>query len=440
MRGLMTLQQPSLEAIQFQDTSYFKELTMLFASLKKYRFASSDLPSFEDDSADKEMSDMIAASVKKRMGLTIKLDFHNGPAVEIPHVNKNNPLINSFIQHWISSKDGLKMIKEAAAPVRGKVSLKDSSVSGVFSDVVSTLWFDYAMINSPKYEPEELAAIMLHELGHLFTYYEFMSRTVTTNQALAGLSKAWDESGSVDERESLLVTIKQSLKLTDIDEKDLAKSSNKKVVEMVIITSVARQSESELGSNIYDFSTWEYLADQFATRHGAGRYLVTGLDKLYRGFGHISFRSTAGYFSMEALKMTLFLFPAVVAVAAPAIFGPALYVGFFALILFGMDGAGDGTYDQPGARMKRIRNQIIENLKDKKLSKDDQNRLQEDLATIDALMKSVDDRRQLMGVLVDTISPGARRARKIELLHKELENIAANDLFLRASELTTLAK
>ena len=83
--------------------------------------------------------------------------------------------------------------------------------------------------------------------------------------------------------------------------------NNKKVAEIVIITNIVKETVSELGCNIYDFSTWEYLADQYAARHGAGRYLATGLEKTYKSIGDISFRSTSNYLAMEALKVFLII-------------------------------------------------------------------------------------------------------------------------------------
>lgn len=412
MRGL--LNNPALESIDFQSGAFFRELTLAFADLRKVK--KTEIP-------DHEIAQTLSKIVRHHSNLNIAFIFGDlEPCIQIPMVDKNNILVNSFLRNYVDSNDGLRMIANAEGVARGTVNLRTGKVTGVYSDLEAKVHLPVDMLASEKYEVEEVAAITLHEIGHLLTYFEYMARTVTTNQALAGMSKALDGSAGVDEREAVFITVKKALKLDDLDTAELAKSNNKKVAEVVVVTNVAKKSQSELGSNVYDFSTWEYLADQYAARQGAGRYVVTALDKLYRGVWNISFRSLPAYLAFEALKLvSLFTVPAL------------------ALLFMAMDSTGDGTYDQPGARFKRVRNQIVENLKDKKLSKDDQERLAADLVVIDDCLQQMADRRQLIGVIWDFMLPSARKARNQMLLQKELEDLAANDLFVKAAALKQLA-
>lgn len=421
----------SMESLAFQsDLSFFKELTALFTEMKGMK---------QSVLSDGDVAARMRKVITKHTGLNVMMDFGDwDPCVEIPMVSKNNVLINSFIRNFLNSNDGLKMINDAGEAVRGTVNIKTGKVSGVFSDIESTIHLPIYMLVSTKFDAEEMAAITLHEVGHLFTYYEFMSRSVTTNQCLAGMAKALDGSSSIEQRESVLMSVREAMNLKDMDVKELAKSNAKNVIDVVVITNIAKNAESELGSNVYDFSTWEYLADQYAARQGAGRYIVTGLEKLYKGSFNISFRSTPSFLAMEAFKAMMMIAP-VIAVGTPALAG--LAGGFLNLVfmLIAMDGAGDGTYDRPGARFKRVRNQVIENLKDRKLPRDTQERLQADLVAIDEVLHHVNDRRQLLGVIWDTVSPSARRAWNQFKLQRELEDIAANDLFVQASKLKTMA-
>jgi hypothetical protein len=167
-------------------------------------------------------------------------------------------------------------------------------------------------------------------------------------------------------------------------------------------------------------TTWEALADQYATRMGAGRDVATGLAKLYRGGFNISFRSLPMYLAMEAFKL--------IAIVNPVI--------FLALVL--LDSPSE-LYDTPGDRFKRIRNQVAENLREPDLSKDDIARLNEDLRVLDDMIKTVNDRRQLINVIWDTVSPQSRKDRNQRLLQQNLEELAANDLFIAAVNLKQLA-
>lgn len=405
----------ALESINFQSPAFFNDLVNIFTEMKKLK---------DGELADSDFVNTLQAIVNDYTGMSVSFFIGDiEPSVDIPKVDKNNVLINNFIREYLSSADGISVINEAGGTTKGSVNLVTGKVTGAFTKIKSNINLPKHMFTGTKFSPEEIAAITLHEIGHLVVYYVYITRTVTTNQALAGMSQSLLSANSIEEREAVLITVATAMKLKDLDTKSLAKSTNKKVTEVVVISSIIRQTESELGSNVYDFSTWEYLADQYAARMGAGRHLATSLAKIYSGMWNISFRSTPAYLAWEAVKIVM-------------LFTPLIEI---ALVLIMMDGSGDGTYDRPGARIKRVRNQIVENLKLKKITEDDRERLNADLKTIDEVLDKINDRRQVFGVIWDTIVPSARKAYNQEKLQKQLENIAANDLFIKASELKQLA-
>lgn len=405
----------ALETIKFQSPIFFKELTVVFSEMKKLK---------KGEIADSEYAISLPKLVRNYTGLSVSFDIGDTPpSVEIPKLDKNNPLVNNFIREYLQSGEGIRMIKENNDKATGLVNLDTGKVSGVFSELQSTIYMPEKMFYKTEFSAEELAAIVLHEVGHLIVYYLYVCRSVTTNQALSIISQNLLNAKDISEKEMILTTVKDKLKLKELDAEALAKSTNDKVIETVVITNLVKQTESELGSNIYDFSSWEYLADQYATRMGAGRHLVTSLEKLYRGMFNISFRPIAIYLMMEAIKLALLFTP----------------LGQIGIILIAIDGSGDGTYDRPGARFKRVRNQIVENMKLDDITDETRERLNEDLKVIDDVMEKVNDRRQFLGVVWDTLVPYARKAYKQEKLQKELENIAANELFVKASELKQMA-
>jgi predicted Zn-dependent protease with MMP-like domain len=404
------LSSAAMESIDFQPTSFFKEMVLLVSELQNVKSA---------EVQDSEILGKISNLIKHYTGISVTFDIaDHQPHVNVPPVNRNNVLVNSFIRNFVSSSVGIRMISQADHAVRGAVNLKESKVTGIFTEVDSVIGLPLYFFTTKKFSAEEISGVIFHEIGHLFTYFEFMTRSVSTNQILAGLAKSLDDSGTVEEREAVLISVKQALKLKDLNEKELAKSTDKRVAEVVVITNVVKQTESELGSNIYDFSTWEMLSDQFAARHGAHRHVVTALSKIYQGGWNISFRSLPAYLAMEAAKLVLL------------ILAPHL-----SILLMSMDGSGDGTYDRPGARFKRLRNQVVENLKDKKLKAEDHERLTADLKTIDDVLAGVEDRRQLVEVIWNAVIPYSRKAWNQERLQRELENLAVNELFVKSAEL-----
>lgn len=422
----------SMESIKFQHSAaFFKELTLAFSELKKKKA--------KDLREDAEASGHISKIIKNHTKLKVAFDISDfGPMVEVPHLNKNHPLVHDVHRDWISSADGLRMIAEAGGAVHGSVNLVTGKVSGVFEDMDNRMYFPDDMIGGSRYSPEELAAVCLHEIGHLFTYCEYMSRSVTTNQVLAGLAKGLGQAGTPADREVILVGVKKALHL-DIDTGELAKEKNNEVVTYVVISNVAKTTADEIGFNIYDLNTWEALSDAYAARQGAGAHLVTALDKIYRLHGSISFRSTAGYVGMEALKFTLIIGGMVLIAGSGTVF-PGAFPLTLGTVMALMDGMGDGTYDRPGIRLLRVRNQIVEEMKNTKISPEEGQRLSDDLMAIDEVLKDVKDREQFSGLIYNVFSSDSRRRLSQEKLTRELETIATNNLFASSLALRQQAR
>jgi hypothetical protein len=419
-----------LESIHFQSDRFFKELVLAITELKKEK---------AKEIKDSDKAALISTIIKNYTGfnnITVNVG-DDGPAIVLPNVNKNNVLVNDFMKDYTNSSDGLRLINEAGGVLKGKVNLKTGKVSGVFADLPATLHLNADLLKDPSFSVEEHAAMTLHEVGHLETYCEYMARTVTTNQALAGLSRGLMNAKTPDEREMLLVSVKKALKLESLDAVALAKENNNTAVELVVVTNITVDAADEIGANIYDYNTWEYLSDQYATRNGAGVHLVTALDKLHRRYGNISYRSTAGYLAMEGLKAALIIGGILAASSGFLLPKIAMTLG---IVFIAMDGMGDGTYDRPGVRLKRIRNDIVEALKDKKLKPEEGAQLTDDLLAIDEVLSHINDREQLFGKLWNLFSKNARKRMQQEKLAKELEGIATNDLFVQSAKLRNLAQ
>jgi hypothetical protein len=79
-------------------------------------------------------------------------------------------------------------------------------------------------------------------------------------------------------------------------------------------------------------------------------------------------------------------------------------------------------------------------MKNKKITSDQGQRLSEDLLAIDEVLKNVNDREQLWGKLYNLFSSDARKRLSQEQLTKELETLAANDLFASSLKLRQQAQ
>lgn len=419
----------SMESIKFQSGILFKELTMLYQEARDTGLSESRLDRSDEVAA-------IGKCIKHHTGLNVFIAVEDGgPAVMIPNVDKNHPFIDEWMREYFDDGDVYQQMKKAGGIVKGGVDLASARVSGIFTEIESKIMMPHEWIMGRNgVTAEECAAVTLHEVGHLFTYYEYISRTTTTNQVLAALHRGYAEADSIDKRTSILISAKKALQLKDEGINELAKSTNADVVTSVILTHMVEKSRSELGVNIYDMNSWEYLADEFAARHQSGKHLITALDKIYKMYGHMSYRSKGMYVAMEAIKVTLVIAGLL---ATPVTGMPGLMILFYGLLMVSQD-SDVVIYDEPEARMRRIKQQIIQAMKDKRVPKDEILRMEEDLRTIDTIMDGVKDKRQWIGVLYDNISSKGRKARGAVVLQQQLETIANNELFAKAAQFKTM--
>ena len=399
------------ESIAFQNTTFFDELTLAFDEVKNLK---------ETDVGDSEPIYRISKIIKNHTNLNITIDAENDypPCIDIPNIDRNNPLINAAQRAIVNSTDGLTMIELSNEVLHGTVNIKTAKVSGVFSDIKAKMYLGKAFTQGNKYSSQELAAITLHEVGHLFTYFEFITRTVRTNQVLAGLSKILDGSENQEKREVALLSAKKALKLDKLDLSQL-KDVNTKTTQVVLIDALVKETRTELGYNLFAESSWEYLCDQFSARHGAGVHLATALSKIYKSQYNISYRSLAVYLAVEMIKVIL--------ISNLAFLG----ILFLMVMLDSQDGGG---YDLPSARLKRIRDQATQYLKNKQISDVERRRILDEIESIDKLLAEMTNRKQLFTYIHEFFSKRTRDERAYRKLQYELEDIAMNDLYVKAAE------
>ncbi|WP_233874740.1 hypothetical protein [Paraburkholderia adhaesiva] len=410
------------EDVDFQSDAFFRELCALFAELEKVR---------PEEMADQDAAMQLPAVIAHYTGMNVKVAWGNdGPVIFPPTITKNHVLLSRwgdyYRQYVLTSMDADKLLAQSQTRPIGRVDRRNARVSGVFSELEAVLVMP-AQIFQERLTAEEVAAMVLHELGHLFAYFELIGQSLTTNQILAGLSKKLDQSVGVKDREAVLAKVKSIAQLYDLDVEMLAKSADQKVIELVVVSSIVRALQSELGMPLFDLNSFEALADQFAARLGAGRALVMGLDKRNRAHGHIAYRSRPSWLLAESMKVILLL-------AVPLTLG-GTWSSLMASCTRDATGVETAVYGSVKTRFDRIREQLVEGMKDPKLDRDMQASYVEDIAAIDEILANVSERRQLLSYMADFFSPSRRQRISQEKLQRELERIANNDLFVKAAAL-----
>ncbi|MND14864.1 hypothetical protein D3C81_483420 [compost metagenome] len=409
-----------LEAIQVQSDVFFKELTLAFHRLRN-----------EKAYEGKALANVgVAAIIKRHTGLTVdfKIDKSNDINAYVipPMVDKNNPLIYDWWKPHVENTDVKKFIKMKRSDIiKGSVDLARGKVDGIFSEIVHQMFIHRGLVDTLLLSDEEKAAICLHEVGHLFTYYEFLGHTLTTNVILHAATQSFFKSDDVLKRTQILDETCKALDISLDDPEALVKCTNKEVFQTVVLRKAVLEAKSSLGSGIYDITATEALADQFAVRQGAGRHLATGLDKIHRHYGGgPSYFSTAVHVMATIVRVILFfalIIPTFGLVFLILLFNPAIKV-----------------YDEPEARLARMKRELVASLKDKTLPPQQRKALVDDIDAVDALLAKIDDKRGLMELFYTSVLPSGRRQYQQLRFQVELEKLVNNQLFVTAEKLTNL--
>lgn len=436
-KGIMGL---ATESIAFQNGQLFKDLTEDFVAWRK--FAGEEQS--DDDFFNGPQAKKVLETIKKATGITMHIvnGEDTGPAMMMPTLSMNHIFYSNEIKEavrdgWMEG-DGYEDIRNIMKSmemnvVRGEVDLRASRVGGVFCDLDIALYLPKSIISKRSLMSEaEVAAITLHELGHAFTSMEFLIRTVTTNQVLAALVRGSDKTVPSDKRETIFAKGADILKMSKAQREALLNAKSQKEVSMIVLDTAVQTSVSELGASIYDVNACEQLADQFATRHGAGRELVTALDKFTQYSGWT--KRTIGYYLSAVIG-------AVFVICTLLFLTIATWGLIWLVLVYGVLTSPDKNneiYDNTKSRFLRIKHQNTERLKNRDISNEEKKRLIADNQTIDQVAKYYDDNLNFIEKISYFFSPTYRNAHKYELLQKEIEKLAHNDLFDAAAKLSTI--
>ncbi|MNI42524.1 hypothetical protein D3C73_968230 [compost metagenome] len=96
------------------------------------------------------------------------------------------------------------------------------------------------------------------------------------------------------------------------------------------------------------------------------------------------------------------------------------------------------VYDEPEARLARMKRELVASLKDKTLPPQQRKALVDDIDAVDALLAKIDDKRGLMELFYTSVLPSGRRQYQQLRFQVELEKLVNNQLFVTAEKLTNL--
>lgn len=446
----MTQLHPALESIQFQKTDLFVGITNCISNIRKLNPNISEKLYYESKEF-KELSDVI----KKLTGLMFEFeDTDGGPGVYLPRLTQKIfdtdvvLVIKQNQQNGFDINYDIKRLMSALDKdvIHGEVDLRKSKVTGAFAEIKCKMFMPRSYLYYKPLLDEELAAIVLHEIGHVFTSFEYLSRSSKTNQALAVMLRVMDKSTVFEDRKVVFSKAKQKLDLDAKTYESIEKETDPDKVTTVIIADAVRRCRSELGDSIYDLTSCEYLSDQFATRHGAGKYMITGLDKMGKYNDDVG---AMDYFTLtwtQMLTLSCVLVSPLAWVASGAVVAGALAVAFPTVSLLwtviGLSGVNarrevTDEYDNDYTRFSRIKHQMVQRLKDPDASADEKKLILNYIEDVDPIIKKNigDTDIKLRNRIAGFFNANIKRDFEYTRLQKDLELIGNNDLYVMSEKL-----
>ncbi len=281
----------------------------------------------------------------------------------------------------------------------------------------------YSLLIETNITSRELAAILMHEIGHSFTHIAYSYRQLENTTVLL---ETFTNNLKTEKnlRDNLVHSVKKSLNV------DL-KGNEAQVLTQLTTVMV----ENINGSNVYSSVDSEHLADQFAVRFGLGGDLATGLNKVIISFSSNSvFVSTLTTIFSIFIQALLFSFSLMLAISI-TVFSIILFgiISMLTTFIVGID-SNRNTYDITETRFKRMKLDLIRQIRESGLDKKYIKEVLKNIETIDTILVDYIDTKSLIGSIGDIMPWNIDKFINTRV-QKELEDLSENELHVSKEKL-----
>ncbi|AQT28174.1 putative virion structural protein [Vibrio phage pVa-21] len=374
----------------------------------------------------------LAARIEDLSGIATKFHivrapFHNA-AVQPPQLDKNHPMIANILRMMASNEDLETVKKFSGNKLIGTVDKSDGRVYGGFSKLVCPVYITTALLEDKTFSNREISAIILHELGHVFAYFERLIDLVTMNYAIYTAAERMLKLESVVDRVEVLSEFDKYTGVKIPEKETVAKSNEKGTVYTHLACESIKQRRNVEGEEVYSYRGFEFSADQYATRHGAGAELVTALDKIERKVWlNPSYISWPMHIMVELIKVTVYVIGSVLAAQS----NPFTLFGTLGLLIAARP--MNKLYDDPAERFKRIEGEMVAELKNRQLTEDRRQQVLTDLDIVREVSKQVSTKRSFWEATWAYVIPSGNASRKRMEFQQQLERMTNNDLYVASA-------
>lgn len=399
-----------LESIKRQDNALFDALTECMRKLRN----SGD---FSTTSIKKSL---VSQVIKEHTGLNIVFYIEPGftahiyPCRMLPqHVFQPGGYGNSLSN---------QIIDVTKTALRGTVDIVNVRVTGIFSEIASELFIGTALFEPGLATDRQIAAVVLHEIGHAFTYIQFIS-TIAFGSLV--VQQTVNNIFLTDDYQTKKICIKTADEILGVESDNRIEDwidTTKENLEVILVTRLYSSLKSRSSTSYYDVRNCEQLADMFAAKHGAAVELAKfnyKVDKILNVYGNKNFfvhilRET-GHFLGILMKRGV----------------------TFKMIMLSMD--QPKKYDDPKDRIAFLKFHLIDDLKHLPSGNNkSRSEIVSSIIEIDEILNSIKERRGVLTYIHNTMRTFGKSAHKQEQQQKQLEEMLYNNLFFQSAKLKTL--
>lgn len=409
----------------------------------------------------KELSD----AIKKRfnLNLNLTLEENNEPnAYAMPiNLSTRNVLngLNNFNDKALHAATMLSRnnaIKIAKGDVdnAGLLDFKNAKADGVFALLDSHIVIHTGLLN--ELHPRETVAIILHEIGHIWTYFEYLAVSTYRNAITVNAAKEFLKTNKEEDRYKILVALDNDYGLP-VDKSVLELPDEQAVT--VIVSSMSKMFSSDPRYDLYTIKNAEALADQFASRFGLLEETISAMKKLDKKSWQAARDLGEKYYSLfKCFSVMSFLS----SIGTGAAFGTAvalaslpLYIGSVILAITAVTASSvankysrDGTkiqtamdtssYDKPKDRLQRLYNETLGTLKNTNLSNEVKQQIIDSLAVVKKEIEKAPETDTRWVKLLMDVSPEYNKMNEQRRNHQIIESLMSNELYVASAKLSTI--
>lgn len=335
-------------------------------------------------------------------------------------------------------------IKDYAALLQGGKGAVDhrGAVSGIFTKIPAEITVTTKMLDPAYTTADELAAGFLHEVGHLYDYFDITGRVVATSFLIQQTQLQLQGVKDLAQRHQIVDNAVKILQFDGIDTEALADPKEAGSIQYVFIRNTVKAIHADMGDHKLFGAETEFLADSYAVRSGAAKPLTQLLVKLAKDGKDIQAVSRLRYVVTEACKFGFF-FVGVAASAAGVMVGCAelaVYAGMISALTVASSSLIDTSdwRNTPVERLEAVHADLVNLLKDQTLPSDQKQALLSDVQFVSGLREQLVERYAIMQYLWNSLSPGRRRTIKQITLQREITKLVHNHLFVKAAQLSAI--